>query len=120
MKKLIAVLLAVFSLQANAADSWSKSDVAREVAYLTLHVVDWRQTLIASKDPGRYAEQNPILGEHPSENRINGYFLATALLHVGVTHVLPAKWRPAFQYFWIGVEVVAIANNHKVGIRITF
>ena len=116
----MAVLITALSLQANAADNWSNWDIARESIYLVLQDVDRRQTITASKEPWRFTEINPILGEHPSKKRINTYFITTALLHVGVTHLLPKEWRPAFQYFWIGVEVGAIANNHKIGIRISF
>jgi hypothetical protein len=112
-----AVSIALIPFQSLAADSWSNADVAREAAYLALHVADWKQTRTASEQPERYQEQNPILGEYPSIKRVDTYFAVTALLHVGAVHVLPARWRPAFQYFWIGVEAGVVTKNYKIGLR---
>lgn len=116
----ILFILALAAAPTHAADPWSDADIAREAVYLTLHAADWRQTRVAAERPDRFVETNPILGEYPSARRIDGYFAATALLHVGVVHVLPASWRPAFQYFWIGVEAGQAVRNYRVGVRMDF
>lgn len=120
MKTIIMALLLAIAAPVHAADPWSKSDITREAVYLVLHTIDWKQTRYASEHPDRFVEQNPILGERPSEKRIDTYFLTTALLHVSAVHFMPEKWRPAFQYFWIGVEVGAVSNNYRIGIKMDY
>ena len=120
--KFLAVFLLIFLFpsKTHSFDRWSDADKTREIVYLTLHAADWGQTLDISKNPTLHTEGNPILGEHPSVGRVNSYFVATALLHVGAVHVLPAAWRPAFQYFWIGVEAGVVHHNYKAGLRFNF
>lgn len=116
---LLGALLGVFSLSATAADPWSRADVTREAVYQALAVVDWGQTLDIENHPGLY-ETNFILGKHPSRARINAYFLTTGALHFAATHYLPREWRPVFQYVSIGIEVGAVSNNYKLGVKLAF
>lgn len=102
------------------AGEWTKADTAREVAYLALHVVDWNQTLYIVDHPREFHECNPILGSHPSRGEVNGYFIATGLLHPLVSYGLkkyaPPGWSEAWQYITIGVELGITAHNASVGI----
>jgi hypothetical protein len=41
---------------------------------IVLLVIDWRQTLVIARNPGRWTERNPLLGKHPSERRVHVYF----------------------------------------------
>jgi hypothetical protein len=72
MSKIIYVLLGVqilvFLLPTNifAADEWSTQDKSLEATWQILHFIDWRQTRTIAKNPDKYREMNPILGEHPS------------------------------------------------------
>ena len=50
MRTIIAIILFLFAVP-SSADEWTKKDVYRESAFLLLHVVDWRQTLYATKFP---------------------------------------------------------------------
>ena len=120
MRQTISLFLLLVTAPVFAADPWSKADKTREAIYLTLHVVDWGQSLDIAKNPQLYTEGNHILGEHPSVKRVNAYFATTALLHAGIVHVLPSRYRPAFQYFWIGVEAGVVALNYKAGLKVNF
>jgi len=99
-------------------DPWSKADKWREVAYLSVHTVDWLQTRGA--DWERFYETNPILGNAPGRGRTDIYFITTGLLHVAVTHIIPADWRPWWQYISLGFETGVVANNYRIGMRINF
>jgi len=90
---------------------WSKGDTQREAAFLALVAVDWYQTSSALNRPDAH-ESNPILGERPSQGKINTYILAGALAHVGASYLLPAKWRRYFQNVSIGLESVAVGSNY--------
>jgi len=92
----------------------------REAAYLVTHTIDWGQTSHIADNPDRFREINPILGEHPDSGRVHAYFIATAVLHVTVTHFLPSKWRPAWQYVTFGISAWAAYSNYRVGIKVDF
>ena len=103
------------------ADEWTKTDTAREAAYLILHVVDWGQTrnIVHRRDKG-YWEANPILGKYPSIKRVDSYFSFMAVAHVAVAYVLPRGWREGFQYTTAGLKTGLIINNNSIGLRVDF
>jgi hypothetical protein len=115
---IIVVLLCV----AQPASAWSEADTRREVGYLTLHAIDWGQTLDIAEQCGHtnYYEHNPVLGKCPSRGDVNTYFALTAIGHYAVSRALPPKWRKRWQYVTIGVQVGAVANNIKIGLEVKF
>lgn len=115
---LLAVLMLV-GLPARAADPWSRADIIRETAVVTVSTADWLQTIELTQRMGR-PELNPLLGPHPTRGEINRYFAASILLHVAITRALPARFRPAWQYGSIGWELAIVGHNASVGIRVTF
>jgi len=83
--------------------------------------MDWRQTVQIARNPDRYWERNPLLGEHPSEQRVNLHFLVGAILHPIVTEILPSKyrlwgtdWKPRiiWQSISIGMSGICVLNNN--------
>lgn len=118
-KFILPVLLTFTSLTVNAGD-WSTEDTARQSIVLLLLEVDRRQTIEAMKYPGRYRELNTILGEYPSDKRINTHFFVSGVLHTAISYALPPDWRKGWQYITIGLEAGTIHNNYNVGIRIQF
>lgn len=118
--KYILICLLLLSSSCFAADKWSDGDVYREVAYQTIQVIDWRQTLTIAKHPNSFSELNPLLDKHPTEFAVNRYFVISSITHAIIANYLPSKWRPTFQYITIGVEVTAVANNFKLGIAVDF
>jgi len=122
--KLSVKLLVLFVLIAacGSANAWSKKDTYWEIAYLATHVTDWGQTRdIASQcQSGTYYETNPVMGRCPSGQTVNAYFLGTALLHYGVAHMLPRKYRRMFQAGTMGMQLSYITNNASIGLNIKF
>lgn len=113
------IVSSLFTFPAAASD-WTKEDTAWQATYLALHVADWGQTRDAAAQPGRYAEQNPMLGEHPSQKRIDSYFAATAILHTAVAYALPPDWRRTWQHITIGVEAGVVCRNARIGLQVNF
>ena len=114
MKKILLCLL-LFSGSA-VADEWTTGDTYREVAFIALHELDRRQTIILVRT--KY-ELNTFLGDTPSEESINIYFASTALIHYAAAYYLPAKWRERFQNVTIGVAAANDLRNYLfVGVRI--
>jgi hypothetical protein len=103
----------------NAWDNW---DTAREVAYFVAHAADWGQTrsIAGHCQVGTYYETNPILGECPSVQMVNAYFLGTALVHAGVSYILPKKYRRIFQTTTFAAQLGVVSSNASIGIKMQF
>ncbi len=100
---------------------WTATDTALQVAFGALLLTDWAQTRnTLARTPGGMPEGNPLLGAHPSELRLDGYFLGALLLHTTVARLLPHPWRTVWQIGWVGAEGVVAARNFSVGARIRF
>lgn len=119
---LIFTLFITIFFLSPAANAWSKKDTYWEAAYLTTHLADWGQTLDIARQcgSGAYYETNPVMGRCPSAQTVNAYFIGTALLHYGVAHMLPSKYRRMFQAGTIGMELSYIANNASIGLNMNF
>lgn len=120
MKKLIIIALLLLPVQSFALDEWSKTDIALQAVYTTLHVIDWGQTLSATNNPDKYHETNVILGKYPSRANINYYMGTTLLLHTAATALMPEKYRVWFQAITIGVEGFSVITNYNIGIKASF
>ena len=96
------------------ADPWTGADIARQAAYTTLHAIDWKMTQHIAENPDHHAESNKILGEHPSVSEVNRYFAITGLLHAGVSHFLPSKYRRIWQYTTITFEAGVVSGNYRL------
>lgn len=121
MKKtpLILALILTSSL-VFAFDEWTKEDTYREVAWQTLNLIDWKQTLIIANNPDHYKEINPIIGEHPSRGKVNTYMAVGAVSHLAMSYVLPKEYRVIFQYFTIGTSAYCVGNNISIGLQLGF
>ncbi|MDH5377389.1 MAG: hypothetical protein OEX00_03600 [Gammaproteobacteria bacterium] len=102
--------------------AWTEKDTWWETAYMSAHIADWGQTrdIAAQCDAGPYYETNPVLGRCPSTSRVNSYFLGTALLHVGVSHILPGKVRRIFQVGTLGMQLNFVSSNAQIGLKVNF
>ncbi len=89
------------------------------IALYILLFIDWRQTITIAKNPDKFREYNPILGKHPSEERVDYYFLVVAILavvgllflaHWNSTWVLPALFIATL------MELVVVIHNSREGI----
>jgi len=118
MKKSALLLLLPFLCACSTAHKWTKTDKILETSYLVLHTVDWLQTRNADWD--RFYERNPILGKKPSTSEVDLYFLLTVLLHPLVTHIIPQKYRLYWLIPTIGMQVIVVGNNFRIGMGINF
>lgn len=86
-------------------------------AALTAHAVDLAQTLEISRscrEGGGYSETNPLLGRCPSQGKVLAYFAGTAaaltLAHYKFESHNTTK-------AWLAVELLAVGNNYRIGLR---
>lgn len=136
---LILSLLACVSLSANADMLESINKEARDPLHvaLTLHAVDYLQTLQIAKecaierdasadyrqahaDMIVHSEVNPILGTCPSQSSVTKYFAFTAIAGYALHQALPEKYKPVASYIWLAVEGASVGHNFKVGVKFPF
>lgn len=124
MKRFTVVLSCLILLlsftPAQAFDQWTKTDTTFQIAYTTLHVMDWGQTLDISKNTEKWHETNPILGRHPSCEKVNYYFATTLIGHTAIAYILPKDYRRIWQMVWIGIEAGYVIHNASIGIKMRF
>lgn len=96
--------------------SWNQETTARELCFLFSLSTDWKQTLEIAKNPDKFSEANPILGEHPDESKVHTYFAACALTHAFVAYMLPPEYSKIWQVTWIGIQSSVTDSNRDNGI----
>ena len=116
----VAALLAC-AANANAADPWSNTDKVLAGAFLSSLTADYLQTRQIAREPDRWYEQNnPLLGDQPSVSRVNLIFLTSAVVTLGVAHLLPSKWRKVLLVSGTVVEAGFAAHNARIGLKVGF
>jgi hypothetical protein len=123
------VALAMFALLAAFLCSHAKADDTNpnaptpvtEWVYQGAAFADMLTTLDISRHPN-LVEENPLMGQHPSDGKVLGYFAATGVLHYLVTRELvrenvPAPIVQTWEALGIGLEVGMVAHNYQIGLR---
>lgn len=118
MKIIFLLLLISLSTPVYAFDKWDKEDIILQSIFTLETLIDWKQTKVFTKKGIR--ESNPFLGEYPSQKKIDSLIGASILLHAGISHILPKKYRTYWQLIWIGIEGQAIHHNYRTGVKFTF
>ena len=126
------VALAMFALLAAFLCSHAKADDTNpsaltpvtEWVYQGAAFADMLTTLDISRHPN-LVEENPLMGQHPSDGKVLGYFAATGVLHYLVTRELvrenvPAPIVQTWEALGIGLEVGMVAHNYQIGLRARF
>lgn len=88
------------------------------VTLLVLLVIDWRQTLSIARNPERWYERNPALGEHPSVARVHVWFALIALSVLGIAWLcrdMP-DFFAAIAFTAIVAELICVVNNLRLRI----
>lgn len=116
--KYIAILLILFSASASA--EWTSADTTRQAIFTGVLALDWAQTRYIAKHPDEFNEINTILGYRPTPGRVDGYFASSALIHVGISYLLPDRYRRVWQNVSIGFEAGVVARNYKLGVGFNF
>ena len=119
IKKIIIIAILVAHPKVSSAfDKWDKEDVVLQTIFTVETLIDWKQTKIFRKNG--IIETNPFLGKNPSQRKIDICVGPSILLHAGISHILPKKYRNYWQLIWIGIEGQAIQHNYRMRVRIKF
>ena len=84
-----------------------------------LIVADWSQTLQIARNPDRWSEGNPLIGQHPSEGHVNTMMTLYVAWNAAAL-LLPKTPRRIWYIAVTVVEAVAVAHNLSMGISIGF
>ena len=87
------------------------------IAYNVVSAVDMLQTREIQSNP-EYTEMNPLIGD--TDGEIAGYFVAKSVLHYGITRIIPEKYRTGWLTISIVPSIVAVGNNHSIGVDMKF
>ena len=118
MKAALALLL--LSTSAMATDL--------EYAVQGAFIVDWLQTRSITRHPVSEVpykityrhEDNPILGSHPSEQRVNLYFPAVMGAHYLLDRQLSRPGQLWFEGGTLVAELLCIFRNRRLGASLSF
>ncbi len=81
--------------------------------------IDMAQTIEIRRTDGLY-ETNSVLGRRPRDEAVVAYFGSIAALHAVAYALLPGRWANVVSRGILFIELPAIDNNARVGIRVQF
>ncbi len=112
-----AILLVATTVE--AAEPWSRADLALGATALTLSAVDWRQTVHIARNPDKFSEgANWMLPEHPSEDQVHLYFALRTVAVFTAAHYLRGPWRKAILAGASTLSIVCVEKNLSIGIAV--
>jgi hypothetical protein len=125
--KMLAALALSTSLSAHAYDlePMSTTEIVKEASIVALFVVDYAQTrsietFCDNRTNCHMKETNWIMGPHPNKPTVIGYFVGASVLHAAAVYIMPKAWREVVQDGTIGLELVVIGNNKRLGLSMKF
>ena len=85
-----------------------------EGAFLASMMQDGQQTARFLRDQ-RYRETNPILGEHPSAEKLAALGFATAGAQYGIYRSVPESWQTPVALASLLISADAVNHNRRMG-----
>jgi hypothetical protein len=132
MKIALTILLVALAMPARAENPVREKPVTTTlfVAAQTVLVLDMLQTFSIAKQrcpwgpeycqirPGPH-EMNPLLGQHPSQALIFGYFTGIILAQTAIYMWGPDWLSPSTSVATLALEIPVVVNNFKGGFYLT-
>ncbi len=87
---------------------------------LALTAADASQTEWIARHPVGHCEDNTMMGKHPTQAKVAGYFAASTGLLLVANKFLPADQAKVLNYVWVGMEGGNVARNLALGVRFSF
>jgi hypothetical protein len=121
MKHTIAavLLISVLGTPAFAQDPWTNTDTALAVTYAGLAIVDLGQTINGAETTNGH-EMNPLLGRHPSRDKLIAFTALYVPLNTYIAYRLPHPYRRIWQALTIAVDAACVAHNYSIGLKVKF
>ena len=77
--------------------------------------IDWKQTISVTKSD-RHWEMNPLLGKHPTEKRVNIYFVVVVLILASLMLSLNSPYNHLLIGWCLGSEFITCFWNWRQGL----
>lgn len=134
MKQLLIFLVLLFCLSTPCLAKWDEADTA----LLTMRLIDWGQTrdistkkykspYVSGYDGSQYLyhENNPILGEHPSTEKVDTYFASAIAIDFFISRFatkskIVNKFKKYYQQYMICNTFCCITGNYNLGVKVKF
>ena len=122
MRLIICAILLFFSVSVPAEpfEGWTTEEKSWFAAAEVFHVTDYLTTRNMLYAQQGYYETNPILGAHPSPDRLNLWFAGWLIGNYFISDALSHEHRLLWLKIYTAIEVGATANNLYIGARLTF
>jgi len=121
MKLFIGTILILVSLAAPAESrEWTTEEKVWGATTGALLLGDWATTHnMTHRYNENYHETNPLLGRHPTANRVNLYFLTVApIVFLAADHF--GDYRKEILQATSVIELIMVGNNLRLGLRFQF
>jgi hypothetical protein len=121
MRKIIFLILLMLSSSIMAETrEWSDNEKSWAAVDGALLLSDWATTHnMTHRYNEGYYENNPILGSHPTAAQLNLHFLVAVPLIYLVADQVP-EYRKEILEAVGAVELIAVANNLRIGLHFQF
>lgn len=127
MKKIILICLLLIATKSYGKSlfdypmtpKWTTSEIILQCTYVALTIIDLMQTYSYLQKPG-VEEINPIVGKHPTKEKLLFVGISGMIIHTGLVHISPKPIRFGIQTLPIGLEIFAISHNYYIGAKIKF
>ena len=120
MKKLFLFFIVFANLSFAETPAWTSEQQAWGATAGALLLADWATTRYASRHWNEgYYENNILLGQHPSTNRVDLYFLVAVPAVYLAADAFP-EHRTLILQIVSGIELVAVGNNLRIGWKLNF
>jgi len=123
IKKLLLCLLFIGSAQAEPFDGWTDEEKTWFVASEVAQVIDYQTTrnfLYQQPASKGYYEANPIIGPHPSPNRLAAFEVGTLIGSYFFADWLDHDKRLNWLKWHTTIEFIVIGHNLSIGAEIKF
>jgi hypothetical protein len=80
---------------------------------------DWIQTRDIKNHP-EYKESNPILGDYPSDARIDIYFASVVVINAVLGKTLSEKWANRYLASMTVLQMAVAGRNATMGLKVNF
>jgi hypothetical protein len=117
------LLLACQSSHSEPFESWTTEEKSWFAASTVAQIVDYQTTrnfLYQQPASKGYYEANPIIGPHPSPNRLAAFEIGTLIGSYLLADWLPHDYRLLYLQAHTIVEIAVVGHNLSVGARIQF
>ncbi len=117
MRIVLGILVMLLSGCAHE-NPWTKQDTVRQSAVVVTMAYDAYLTTQLQYCNGAYESgfiAERILGSQPATSDTYQYFATSMVTSYLIARALPAKWRPYWQVFEIGVHGYSINTHRKLG-----